>query len=291
MTLQSRRDGAPALTAEEVERGYNNRAAVPDHPAWFARWDALSAAARDGLRPQEDVRYGPNPNETLDLFVPPQGARGTLVFIHGGYWRSLDKRQHAFVAPPFVAAGYAVALLNYDLCPAVSIGTIVDECRRALAWIVREGPPRGLRVDRLVTSGHSAGGHLTAMLHATDWTAWGLGSNPITGGVSVSGVHDLAPLVLFSYNADLRLDETEAARLSPIHLQPTTTAPCLIAVGADETSEFLRQSDLLCDAWPRHRPAGVAGVLRVPNRHHFSVIADYADAASALTRATLDLFR
>lgn len=280
----------PRLSAAEIERGYNNRAAVPDHPQWFARWAALSDAARAGLEPRLDVRYGPNPNETLDLFLPAGPLRGTFVFIHGGYWRSLDKSDHAFVALPFVAAGIAVALINFDLCPAVPIATIVDECRRAVAWIVREGRAQGLDPDRIVVGGHSAGGHLAAMLHATDWTLLGLARNPIVAGVSLSGVHDLVPLVRHSFNVDFGLDEAEAARMSPIHLQPTSAGPFLVAVGADETSEFLRQSQLLWDAWPSHRPRGATRLLAIAHRNHFSVVADYADATSAITQQTLALF-
>ncbi len=277
------------MTAEEIERGYNNRAAVPEYPQWFARWERLSDEARAAWTVRESVRYGPSPMETLDVFLPHGPVRGTLVFIHGGYWRSLDKRQHGFVAPAFLAAGYAVVVVNYDLCPAVTIATIVEECRRALAWIVREGAGHGLVADNVVVSGHSAGGHLAAMLHATDWTACGLSDHPIAGGVSISGVHDLVPLLQASMNADLRLDEADALRLSPVHLMPTTDAPFLIAVGADETTEFLRQSDLLAQAWRGHRGVAAQGVLRLPERHHFSVVADYADPDAALTRRTLAL--
>jgi arylformamidase len=172
----------------------------------------------------------------------------------------------------------------------VPIAAIVAECERAVAWLVREGPAHGVNTDRLVVGGHSAGGHLAAMLLAADWAAQGLGSEPIAGAVSLSGVHDLAPLVLSSYNADLRLDAAEAARVSPLNLTPRTRAPLLIAVGADETSEFLRQSRILWDRWPANRPAGMRAPLFVPARNHFSVVADYADPESELTRATLALF-
>jgi arylformamidase len=280
---------SPLLTADEVERGYNNRAAVPEHPQWFARWAELSAAARAALRPRLDLRYGPNPKETLDLFLPAVRARGTFVFVHGGYWRALDKVDHSFVAGPFVAAGIAVAVINYDLCPDVSIATIVDECRRAVLWIATEGAAHGANPGRIVVGGHSAGGHLAAMMLATDWSAIGLARDPLAGAVSLSGVHDLAPMVLFSFNADLGLDAAEAARLSPVNLAPRSRAPLLVAVGADETSEFLRQAELMWDAWPANRPAGSTGPLVLLGRHHFSVVADYADPESALTRATLAL--
>jgi len=278
------------LTPEEVERGYNNRAAVPDHPRWLARYAELSAAAVRGLRPKRNLRYGPGPNETLDLFLPSGPAEATFVFIHGGYWRALDKGDFSFVAAPFVARGIATAVINYDLCPAVSIATIVDQCRGAVAWIVGEGPRHGADATRIVVGGHSAGGHLTAMLYATDWAAAGIAREPIAGGVSLSGVHDLAPIVLASFNVDLKLDAPEAARLSPARLAPRSTVPLLVAVGADETSEFLRQAQIQWDAWPANRPAGDVAPLVVPARNHFSVVADYADPDSELTRRTLALF-
>ncbi len=277
-------------TREFVERGYNNRAAVPDHPQWLARYTELSEKARASLLPRLDLRYGPGPRETLDLFAPAGAARGTFVFLHGGYWRALDKSDFSFVAAPFVAQGIAVANVNYDLCPVVSIATIVEECRRAVAWLAREGMAHGADSRRIVVGGHSAGGHLAAMLLATDWATAGLERDPVAGGVSLSGVHDLAPMVLFSFNADLKLDAAEAARLSPVRLQPRGRAPLLLAVGADETPEFIRQARILWDAWPACRPAGAVAPLIVPGRHHFSVVVDYADPASALTRQTLALF-
>jgi arylformamidase len=278
------------LTAEFVEREYNNRAAVPDHPQWLAKYTELSAAACARLRPKRDLRYGPGPMETLDLFLPAGPARATFVFIHGGYWRALDKSDFSLIAETFVAHGIAVAVVNYDLCPQVSIATIVDECRRAMAWVVRDGAAQGANTERIVVGGHSAGGHLAAMLLTTDWAAFGLAHDPVAGAVSLSGVHDLAPLLLYSFNADFRLDAGEAARLSPVNLIPRSRAPLVIAVGADETSEFLRQSRILWDRWPANRSAGMGAPLFVPARHHFSVVVDYTDEASELTRATLALF-
>ncbi|MEP7183441.1 MAG: alpha/beta hydrolase [Betaproteobacteria bacterium] len=281
---------APVYTAEFVERGYNNRAAVPEHPAWLARYATMSEAARAALSPRQDVRYGPNPNETLDLFLPSGTPRGTFAFFHGGYWRALDKRDFSFVAPPLVAQGIAVAVVNYDLCPAVTVSAIADECCRAVRWLARDGVAHGLGHGRLVAGGHSAGGHLVAMLHATDWSAHGFAANPLAGGVTLSGVHDLAPLVLATMNADLGLDAAEADRMSPVHMVPTTAAPLVMAVGGDETSEFIRQTKILWDAWPGCRSPGDAGPLVIPGRHHFSVVVDHADPRSDLTRRTLALF-
>jgi arylformamidase len=286
----SRAPLSAALTPEEVERGYNNRAAVPDHPRWLSHYPEVSAQVRAALKPRIDIRYGSGPKETLDLFLPPGRARGTFVFWHGGYWRALDKSDFSFVARPFVARGYAAALVNYDLCPAVSIATIVDQARRAMRWIVREGAAHGADPAKIVVGGHSAGGHIVAMLYATDWAAHGLARDPILGGISLSGVHDLAPLVQFSFNCDFKLDDAEAARLSPTNLQPRSRAPLLLAAGADETSEFVRQTRLLWDAWPANRPAGAGAPMLIRDRNHFTVVVDFADADSAITRAALALF-
>ena len=277
-------------TPEFVERGYNNRAAVPDHAVWLARFTASSAEARAALAPKLDLRYGPGPKETLDLFLPKGDARGTFAFLHGGYWRMLDKSDFSFVAAPFVARGFAVAVANYDLCPDVSIAAIVDEARHAVTWLAREGAAHGANPDRIVVGGHSAGGHLAAMLFMTDWAALGLARDPIAGAVSLSGVHDLAPMVQFSFNADFKLDAAEAARLSPVLMTPRSRVPLVLAVGADETSEFIRQTRILWDAWPANRPPGARAPLIIPGRHHFSVVVDYAEAESELTQATLALF-
>ena len=285
----SDRETGFVLTPEFVERGYNNRAAVADHEVWLARYPELSAATRARHTHQPDLRYGRAPKETLDLFLPETAVRGTFVFIHGGYWRALDKADFHFVAGPLLAQGIAVAVANYDLCPTVSIARIVDECRRMMVWIAREGPRHGADADNVVVGGHSAGGHLAAMMLATDWDALGLARDPFVGGVTLSGVHDLKPLVLSSMNSDLRLTNAEAARVSPVNQVSLSQAPLLIAVGGAETSEFLRQSQLLWDAWPDNaRPA--AGPLFLAGKHHFSVVVDYADPESELTRATLALF-
>ncbi len=279
----------PAVTAEEIERGYNNRAAVPEHPQWFARYAQWSAEAVARHRPLRDLRYGPGPRETLDLYLPAGAPRATFVFIHGGYWRALDKADFSFVATPFVAQGIAVANVNYDLCPDVSIATIVDQCRRAVAWTAREGARHGAATDNVVVGGHSAGGHLAAMMCVTDWSALGFAAPPLRAALTLSGVHDLTPLVQFSFNADFRMDVAEATRLSPVAQPLLAPVPLLMACGGAETSEFLRQTQLLWDAWPSiRRPA--AGPLFVSGTDHFSVVAEYTKPESELTRATLALF-
>jgi len=288
-TFAWERDHPAPATDEAIERGFNNRAAVPEHPRWFARFAELSnaayaqAAAAGRLR--RDLRFGPGPKETLDLFLPAGAVRATLLFIHGGYWRSLDKADHVFVAPPLVAQGYAVAVSNYDLCPAVSIATIVEQTRRAVAFVAREAAGWGASEARLVVAGHSAGGHLAAMMVATDWRAAGFDRCPVAAAASISGVHDLRLLTRASMNADLGLDAAEAARLSPALLAPASDAPLLLAVGGDETPEFLRQTALMHDAWPRQRPRMAPAPIVVPGTNHFNVVLELASDDTPLARA------
>jgi arylformamidase len=269
------------LRPDFIEREYNLRSAFPDHPEWFARWAADSAAARAELGGRLDLRYGSGPKQTLDLF-PAARPHGALLFIHGGYWRALDKADHSFVARPLVEHGVGVAVLNYDLCPEVSIARIIAESREAVAWLTREGAGYGMPVERLVVAGHSAGGHLAAMLFATDWAAYGVRAETITAGVAISGVFDLEPLVGVSFNADLRLDAGLARAASPAYLAPRVRAPLLLAAGAEETDEFIRQSWLLWERWPECRPSGRQGPLFVPERHHFSIVSDLGDPGSEL---------
>lgn len=276
------------LTPAEVERGYNNREAVPDHARYLAECATRSVAAREAFAPARNVRYGPNAGEVMDIFVPSGKVRGTFVFLHGGYWRALSKDDYSYVAGPMLAEGIACAVVDYDLAPRVTVGTIVDECRRALAFVAQEGARHGLDAGNVVVAGHSAGGHLAAMMAATDWTAAGLSRPPLRGALSLSGVHDLTPLVHFSYNVDLKLDAAQTAALSPAFM-PSRDVPLLLACGGAETSEFLRQSELMWNAWPAQRlPA--AGPLFIAGKHHFDVVLDHAHRDSELTRATLSLF-
>ena len=275
-------------TADFIERGYNNRAAVPDHPQWFARWAAESEVVRKRVDARLDLRYGSSPRQTLDVFAAAQ-PRGALLFIHGGYWRALDKSHHSFVAGPLVERGVSVAVMNYDLCPVVGIPQIVEECRQAVAWLARHGAEHGMPAERIVVAGHSAGGHLVAMLFATDWTQYGVAPGILAAGAAISGVFDLEPLVQVSFNSDLRLDTKTARAMSPINMSPKSTAPLLLAAGAMETSEFIRQTRLLWDGWPANRPPGASAPLLIPDRHHFSVLSELGDPASDLSRQIVGL--
>jgi arylformamidase len=262
----------------ELDRAYNNRALVPTFAEHFSRWQSESARARQQLRGFLDVAYGRGPNESLDLFVPDEPVQGApvLVFVHGGYWRSLDKADHSFVAPPFVAQGACVVVINYALCPAVTVPDIALQTARALVWLSRHIAAFGGDPARISVVGHSAGGHLAAMMLACDWSAFGADLSPhlVRQAVSISGLFDLAPIQQTPFlQSSLQLTDTQVQQASPAHWP----APRLLdgrgqlvaVVGGDESSEFLRQNALIQHAWG---PEVVPVCESLPGLNHFSVL-------------------
>ena len=260
---------------------YNNRELVPEHPQFLARWTEASARARSTLTCQLDRRYGTQPGETVDIFPARNGDGTGLMFIHGGYWRALDKKDFSFLAPAWVDAGVSVAIVNYDLCPRVTMEEIVRQMLRASRWLWQNAEQCGMARDRLYVAGHSAGGHLTAMLMSALWPQFdrALPKDLWKGGLAISGLYDLRPMLEVDWlNGDLRLDAASALKLSPAFLPPATRAPVMTAVGGDESSEFLRQTALLGSRWRE----AFAGDIPMPRTNHFSVIDGLAEPDSAL---------
>src|SRR5258706_7054809 len=260
---------------------YNNRELVPDHPQYFARWAESSQRARATMTCHLDLRYGDAPGEAIDLFPARKGDGSCLMFIHGGYWRSLDRRDFSFLAPVLVSGGISLGVVNYDLCPKVSMDEIVRQMLRAGRWLWLHAEEYGMDEDRLYVSGHSAGGHLTAMMMAAIWPAFDrqLPKDLFKGGLAISGIYDLRPMVQVDWlNGDLRLDEEAAIRASPIFMPPATRAPVMSCVGGDESSEFLRQNALLGARWR----GAFAGDIPMPGTHHFSVLDGLGKQSSAL---------
>jgi arylformamidase len=273
------------LAPDVLEREYNNRALVPDHAEFFARWQRDSEYVRKTLKGSLDLPYGPDERHRIDLF-PAANARGTLVFIHGGYWRSLDKSMFSWLAAPWTAAGINVALPNYRLCPNVRIEDTVSDALAATNWLFRAGPSHGIAMDRVVLSGHSAGGHLAAAVFAAPAEAMDFDPSRVVGGVPISGVFDFDPLVQHSFNADFRLDAAQAARLNLYDKKPTLRAPLIVAAGAAESSEFRRQSRCLADGWSTQ----VKALMLLPSLNHFSVVDAFAERGQPLYDASLSLF-
>jgi arylformamidase len=266
----------------DYDREYNPRLSVADASEQVSRWKERSAVARAAGPVEADLHFGDRESQTID-FYPVKGARDAplLVFLHGGYWRALDKVDFAFVAPPFVARGIAVAVVNYSLLPAVTLASIVAEVRRATRWLARSATDLGFDAQRMVCSGHSAGGHLTAML-LTHESAGPLADTPpqYAAAIAVSGLYDVEPLRHTAFlSADLRLDATEARELSPLFRPRANAVPLLLAVGEYESAEFHRQASALAQAWPE---SATGGVFDVPGTDHFSVCTALADPQSEL---------
>jgi arylformamidase len=235
-------------------------------------------------------RYGDMPGETLDLFPARKGDGTCMMFIHGGYWRSLDKQDFSFLAPAWVDAGVSLAVVNYDLCPKVTMEEIVRQMLRASRWLWLHAEQYGMDQDRLYVCGHSAGGHLTAMMMSALWPVFDarLPKDLWKGGLAISGLYDLRPLPHIDFlQPDLRLDEAAALRLSPAFLPPATRCPVMTCVGGDESSEFQRQNALLGERWR----AAFAGDIPMAGTNHFSVVDGLADQSSALFQGACRLMK
>lgn len=273
------------------ESHYNVRAAIPEFPEFFADWKARSKAFRKVAGGKHDLRYGPSEAETLDLF-PAENPGGPLhLFIHGGYWQALHKDDHSYVAEALVEEGVSVAVVNYALCPDVTLEDIVAQIRRAALWLHRHAADYGCSGERLQVSGHSAGGHLTGMLMATRWQEIDskAPADLVASGVSISGLFDLDPLRHTTINDKVGMDAETARRNSPLFLDPAVQAPMILAVGERESEGFHWQSDSLRDAW------GAKGLtverIDLPGCHHLSAVEALADSKSELLTRSLTLAR
>jgi arylformamidase len=272
-----------------LDTQYNNRARIPAHPAIFARWTDDSARVRAARRCVLDLRYGEQAAETLDLFLPAAPNAPVLVFIHGGYWRSLDKADQSFIAPAFVEAGALVVIPNYTLCPAGTIETIALQMTRALAWVHRHAAEHGGDAQRIVVAGHSAGGHLAAMLLACDGTRVGAGlpRRLVKRALAISGLFDLEPLRHTPFLApDLRLTPASVRRLSPAGYPAPPGATLHALVGADESEEFLRQNTLIRERWGG---AVVPVCEAVAGCDHLTIVDDFAAPGGRVHLHTLGL--
>jgi len=255
---------------------YNQRALVPEHPRYFARWARDSAATRERLRCRPDLRYGRSEAERLDFFPAPgdRTRAPLLAFIHGGYWQALDARDFDYLAPAYTDHGIAYASLNYGLAPSVAVEEIVTHCRAALAWLWRQADRLGLDRGRFYVAGHSAGGHLSAMMMLTDWPTIDpeLPTDLVKGGCAVSGMFDLEPVRRTYLNDALGLDQATARRLSPIRLldDRADPGPLILAVGDDETEAFRRQLSDFAAAWQAR--GFRCDVVALPDRNHFSAV-------------------
>ena len=265
---------------------YNPRLTVSDFQSYIDRWTRDSSRARATGDCYLDVPYGPGETEKLDIFRAAGRSKSLLAFLHGGYWRGLDKKDFSFLAPGLAKAGVTVAIPNYALCPAVQVRDIVMQMVQACAWLYRNGGNFGAPNGNLYLFGHSAGGHLATMMLACLWPVYSpdLPKKVVRAAMSVSGVYDLTDIVKApSINGDVRLTENTAIEVSPAFLPPATDAPLYTAVGGKENEGFHIQNRLIGDRWKKVLRDDIA----CPGEHHFSVLDQLTNSSSALFKSVL----
>jgi arylformamidase len=273
-------------TQEELDAQYNLTAMFPEAAARYEEfcWRE-SESVRSEIDHSLDVPFGPTLTEHVDLYPAGENAP-VLVYIHGGFWCLRTSKEFGFVARGPVSRGVATVVTNYALCPRVTLDEIVRQTRAAVAWAYENATTFGADPGRIHVAGHSAGGHLVAMLLATDWEGeYGLPGDIVKSATAISGLHDLAPFPYTFLQPQLQLGYDQVLRNSPILHIPDASPPLLVAYGENETDEFKRQSEEYLDAW---RTKGLGGDgLVLSDKNHYEVIDGFLDAESPLLSAIL----
>jgi arylformamidase len=275
---------------ESLDIEYNNRGRFPDTADCKAAQVVGSDEAKAEYECRLDVRFGDGETDLLDIYIAEcDGPHPIHVFFHGGYWKSNTKNDFGFVAKPFVPHGVTTVVVEYPLIPSVRMGTLIDRCCASMEWTWRNAESFGGDKNNITISGHSAGGHITAMMMQTDWPSYsdGLPKDLVKGGCSISGVSDLDPVRLSFQNDELQFSPEEAAEFSTLFMDPKHTGPLLAVAGGIEGPEFIRQTKELADAWSA-KGMDVKGWI-MEGKHHFTTINQYLDPESELSRAVRGL--
>jgi arylformamidase len=278
------------MASIDYEAEYNNRARVPEHAEIFVRWareaEDYRTEAMKERRAELGLAYGSTPRQFIDLFMPSPDAKAPLaMFVHGGYWRSLDPSMFSHAARGLNAHGVTVAVAGYDLCPEVSIAEIIEQIRHAclFLWLRTRQP--------IMVYGHSAGGHLAGAMLATAWHTLypKTPEDLVPAAYSISGVFDLTPLVQVPMAQDLGLDAAEARKVSPMYWPAPKGRVFDAVAGSLESSEFLRQSREIADTW------GKGGALTryeaIAGANHFTALDPLSDPQSAMVKRLAELVK
>lgn len=271
------------LSAQWFEDNYNNRKLVPTWNDYFQNYARMSDQVRKSSVNMLDVRYGDGPKEELDVF-PVGGGEGekkpVIIFIHGGWWRAMDKSDFSFVAPAFTSEGSCVVVPNYELCPNCSIPDICNQMVKAVAWVYNNIHTYGGDNTRISVLGHSAGGHAAAMMAAHDWTGNDLPATLISKAFSISGLFELEIISKIPFlKEDLKITEKDIQAASPAWMNPPKHTQFYTVVGSLESQEFLRHNKLIEEKWGKQR---VRVCMEFPEENHFSIVQRVAEKGSTL---------
>ena len=265
---------------------YNSRGTVADFASYLQRYAKLTRAAKASLRCIQNLAYGDQGIERLDVYPAAKSDAPVLVFLHGGDWRSLSKEDSGFAAPAFVAAGACFVAPDFTLLPDTRIEAMGAQVSRMLAWVWRNIANYGGDPSRIFIAGHSSGANLVGQLLMTDWAGFAdMPADIVKGAVFISGLGDLEPVRLSFRNENLGLDRAAVIEASLLHRQPTVACPLLVAVGAGETDDYKRQSREVAAYWQAQ--GSRAEFFELASRHHFDSVLDWGDPQSVLFRATL----
>jgi arylformamidase len=268
-----------------MEFQYNPRVSVPEFPELAKTRAAQAKIVRESAKSWLNISYGNSPRQSLDIYAADRPNGTVLVYIHGGYWRSGSKEDNCNFVPTFTKRGATVVLVEYDLCPAVTVTDIVRQTRSSIAWVCKNIAPYGANPAKMYVSGHSAGGHLTAMALANDWTNEGLPPDCIKGAVATSGVYDLDMVMRISVQEQVHLTPEIAKLNNPFLNPPRVKCPLVIAVGGAEPKGWQQMSE---DYFNYCKGQGMSvEYLVVPGANHYTMSEKLLDDASPLTQAMI----
>ena len=275
--------------ASALDQQYNVRALVPECANMLQRWAKNSEIEREQQDCFLDISYGTGVNETVDVFPSESNQAPVLIFIHGGYWRSLDKADHSFIAPAFIQQGVCVVVPNYALCPAATLPEIVLQLVQSVAWVYHNIHQYGGDRHRITVAGHSAGGHLAAMMLSCQWPKFDpdLPVDVVKNALAISGLYELDSVMHSPYLQEtLHLTSAQVALASPAWLPAPVTGWLASVVGGDETAAFHRHNAMILQAWGEQ---AVPVCESLPGLNHFSVLESLALPGQRLHQLALDL--